>query len=434
MRKTLRKLRANIRYTLIHIIRSPIKTLLTASFAALAIFALNYLQHVIDRNEAEIDRLFNTFVVHGEVVPADLIPAFINMRNVMFQIIVDGLNESDYVTHVYLEAGIMGVELFRYGEGDFYPIWRPPPGDYESWLLAVSSLEELIAYNMPRELDGAVGSALLSDYVGEFSVTFAPGFDVEHFVFNSGDETIPIIIHENMLAHHGFNLGDRGHIVTYSPTFNRLITVIGSYTGGRDESIGRFHRPLVIMPLDGMQSMIGRASPTYTTIRFSIDPVINRRIGDFREEMRISVGRDGSAAVAVQLILHDDVLHLVIAPLEQNLLLLRLLHPVALVLVFILAAGLAVMILLQSAKIAAIMRSLGRKKILVRLVLCGEYLVVCILGVILSLALTYLTGISFGMALVLPIVLYVIGAFTGAVTGAVLNTSRSPLELLQVRE
>jgi predicted lysophospholipase L1 biosynthesis ABC-type transport system permease subunit len=133
------------------------------------------------------------------------------------------------------------------------------------------------------------------------------------------------------------------------------------------------------------------------------------------------------------LILGDDELRLVIGPLEQNLLLLQLLYPVALTVVLILAAGLAVLIVLQSAKIAAIMRSLGAKVYNVRLVLCGEYLIVSVIGAVLAASFMFIFNIDLAM-IFNPAGLYLTGALIGVVTGSILNTNRSVLELLQVRE
>jgi len=168
----------------------------------------------------------------------------------------------------------------------------------------------------------------------------------------------------------------------------------------------------------------------FAVLRFDIDTSLNREIPRFRNEIQTLIGRPG-AGIDLVMHLNDDDLRLVIGPLEQNLLLLQLLYPVALIVVTILAAGLAVLILLQSAKGAAIMRSLGAKKHQVRLASCAEFLFVSILGATLAIIFMLLLGITIELA---PIALYLLGALTGSVTGSILTTNRPVLELLQVKE
>jgi len=391
----------------------------------MSVLALSYLQYTIINNKTEINRLYDEFVVSGRIVAAQPSSPAFDIGNIVGQRIVDNLSESAFVSQLYLETGVMNVGLVPYGEADFQRL-ADKRDDFTDWLLAFNDLDYFIYDNMPREFDGAVGIPIISDYIGDFSLTFGFGFSETDFGFYDGQQFVPIILHESLLNRYGLEFGDFAHLAT-----SRLsvldVRIIGSFTGGSAVSAGRFQRPMMLAPINSLPLTI--MTRTYNTVRFYVDTAYNRELLIFRDEMR----RLLASFDELTLILGDDELRLVIGPLEQNLLLLELLYPVALTVVTILAAGLAVLIVLQSAKIAAIMRSLGAKGRYVRLILNGEYLIVSVLGIILAVVFMLLFNISFLMVFV-PAGLYLTGALAGAVTGSVLNTNRSVLELLQVRE
>ena len=62
---------------------------------------------------------------------------------------------------------------------------------------------------------------------------------------------------------------------------------------------------------------------------------------------------------------------MVVIPMEQNLSLLKLLYPVAIVLSAIMGLGLLLLLMLQNAKVVAIMRVLGTSKNKSRTTLCA---------------------------------------------------------------
>jgi len=426
----MRNLFANAKYIFKNTLRSPIKSSLIAGFALLSILALTYLQHVITTNEAEINRLYDEFVVSGEFVASNPLMASHDIGNVVTQIGVDILLENEFISHVYLESGVMEVGFAPHDMTDFDAL-AEIRDEFTHWALSFNDFEVFVASNMATALDGAVGVPIISDYTGDFYLNFGAGFSEADFVFDANRQIAPIILHETLLQQHGFTYGDYARLVN-SRLVQLEVQVIGSFTGGRIEGIARFDRPMILLPVCGLEHMLRRLS--YNTVRFYTDTAFNRELARLREEMQAIIITPGSSLHDMLLILNDDELRLVIGPLEQNLLLLQLLYPVALVVVIILAAGLAVLIMLQSTKIAAIMRSLGSKKALVRLLLSGEYIVICIFGAILGIVLMPIIGISLSPAILIPAALYLTGALVGAVIGAVLNTNRSVLELLQVKE
>ena len=131
-----------------------------------------------------------------------------------------------------------------------------------------------------------------------------------------------------------------------------------------------------------------------------------------------------------------------IAPLENSAELMQVLYPVTLVLSLLVAAGLAVLFVMTSAKEAAIMRVLGTSRLRSRVVLALQTaftslggLAVGFLGVLVYTARTRpdlfanLAGASGFCA-----VLYLLAAIAGSAASASVVTGRNPLELLQVKE
>jgi len=387
---------------------------------------------MITSNEAEIDRLYDEFVVSGEVVAVQTRGNLIDIGNVVSQVTINRLLENEFIYSMYLEAGMMGVGLVAYGHADFNElmIFREEFG-FNDWALSINDLEAFVASNMPNDLDGAVGVTILSDYVGDFSINLGTGFDYADFTFGERQRVVPIILHVSFFERYDLNYGDYLHLVDARLNVSD-VRIIGSFSGGLVEGIGRFNRPMILMSIDGME-FIARAL-IYNTVRFDVNTAFNRDLHRFREEAWGIVRASGAGLVDLELILGDDELRLVIGPLEQSLLLLQLLYPIALIVVTILATGLAVLILLQNAKKAAIMRSLGSKKALVRLMLCSEYLTISMLGISLGVLIMPIFGISPTAATLYIVALYIIGASAGAITGSIFNTNRSILELLQVRE
>jgi len=175
----------------------------------------------------------------------------------------------------------------------------------------------------------------------------------------------------------------------------------------------------------------------YSTVAFEINNTHNPEIEDVRERLSIFVGGQSgfTGSVAMQLFLLDEGLRNVTAAVGQTILLLELMYPIALVIAGAIALGLSMLLMLQAAKNAAIMRILGGGKAKARSMLATELLTVCIAGLILGAIWLLLAGWGFGIVDILTIsAVYFGGALLGATIGAISITKKSPLELLQVKE
>jgi len=188
------------------------------------------------------------------------------------------------------------------------------------------------------------------------------------------------------------------------------------------------------MPVEALEYIVGDEL-RYISIRFEIDPVYNREMTRIQDEITEIAEHIGAGDVDLGLFLDDEELRLVVIPMEQNLLLLRLLYPVAIALSAIIGLGLSVLLMLQNAKIAAIMRVLGTSKRKTRTTLSVEQMMICLFGLALGLILLTVIGWGFGFASSLVLAgIYFAGAAIGTIAGAVIITNKAPLELLQVKE
>ena len=93
----------------------------------------------------------------------------------------------------------------------------------------------------------------------------------------------------------------------------------------------------------------------YTVAEFEFDPATNREMAGFRAVInRMNLGYQ-----SVQCQIKDEVLREVVEPLEKNLSLMAVLVPVTIGVSTLIGMGLALLLVIQSAREAAILRVLG---------------------------------------------------------------------------
>jgi len=112
------------------------------------------------------------------------------------------------------------------------------------------------------------------------------------------------------------------------------------------------------------------------------------------------------------------------------------LYPVALALSALIGAGLSLLLLLQRAKEAAVLRVLGAERTRVAGALCLEQGFVSLMDTALGLAALFVLfgGAPLPASALLCAGLYLGGAALGSLLAAVLILSKMPLEMLQVKE
>jgi ABC-type lipoprotein release transport system permease subunit len=119
----------------------------------------------------------------------------------------------------------------------------------------------------------------------------------------------------------------------------------------------------------------------FTVAHFVLDPKKNRELPRLRADMDEAMELYGGK---LRFIIWDEELRIVIAQLDKNLSLLKVLYPVVIGVSVLIGAGLCFLLLLQATKEAAILRVLGTTRTAVRLALISEPLCLSIIGVIIG--------------------------------------------------
>jgi cell division protein FtsX len=214
-----------------------------------------------------------------------------------------------------------------------------------------------------------------------------------------------------------------------------ICTVVGRYNGAILNDTGTLPALLPLSLLEAIDGMAGQDLAN-STARFVIDPTKNRELTVFRKAAEEAVAKPGAGLMPLAFVIWDEELRQVVAPMEKNLQLMSVLYPATILLSVLIAAGLATLLMLQSAKEAAIMRALGANKPKVRLMLCLEQALLCLVGILLGAA---APDILWGRAVhtgqtFLHMGAYLGGSLIGSILAAAAVVSRKTLELLQVKE
>ncbi|MCL2409531.1 MAG: hypothetical protein FWC96_07970 [Oscillospiraceae bacterium] len=467
---------SSMRFVLRHVTRAPVKTVLTILIAMFFVAALSWLRMTIDRTEQEIEILYETMPITAEIRGGFMGSGFgfgFVMDEMIQRTVMETVLGDEFIRDAYILAGYTWFNIVAPGEdGEFSrenldAIWEAH--DEDAWVnivdphFAVSCLETFIA--------DSHGSYAILWGAEPFDIRFAEGFDESSFFYDDAtlSAPIPVIVHERLLERRGLELGGIAYIADMeihnpSRVIHQLLgrvedvqaalaaleqenaqvigsaRVIGVYSGHTVGAIAHpAHRELVVMPLSALRFMRGD-DITYITARLEIDPARNHELEAFQERLSDPLARNsihmdwGIQTIQLYMEIFDDEFRLIITPMEQNLELLRILYPIAIIAAVVLGLGLSLLFMLQHAKNAAIMRVLGSTKRRTRVLLCVEQLMVTLAGIILALAAMPLFGMGFAAAFLLLAGLYLAGAIFGGLIGAIIISGRAPLALMQVRE
>ena len=421
--------------------------------------ALIWLSAMINQTQEEIDMYLDLMPITGTVEGVDGGIHFdFAMGEVILKTIMDEILANEFVLNPYIISGSPHTNIIPVGNyGQFRreyldSLWfefnsmHEPFTERTDFIFAVSCLETFITES--RRVHAAFWGAL------PFDMWFLDGFDIDNFYYTDYSlvTPIPVIVHEDLLNKRGIGLGDIAYIThnmdLFDPWFQlqrmeffaHKVHVIGAYRGLT--SGGAMHpgnTELIIMPLDALRYIRGD-SMSYIMVRFRVAPAYNYRIGELQEQFdelfedNSIFRRWGSNRLPLELTINDDAFNHIIIPMQQNLELLQILYPIALVVSFVLAIGFTLLLMLQSARNAAIMHVLGLRKIHVRVILSIEQLIITLLGVLAGLIILPIFELDFTPALLTLPAIYFTGAAIGGIIGAIVISNKPPLELLKVRE
>jgi len=444
-----------LRHSLRHIFRAPLKALLTAVVAMVFVLALGWLQETIYRNEIEIEHLYNTTHVTGVVRQANVGENITdrNLDDIIAHAAIEGLRESGLLYDYYILGATPFAYFFRtdINLDRGWVIWYDMDNLFSAsrrgheTVFAPSSLEIFIRDNSRSAAHDVAGFEIIlgGQPIAYMTVEFAEGRSTADFVYTAG-RPIPVIMSQPSMEHYGLRgenhlaLGEIAYVSHRFPTPlgqatpNEAVRVLVEIIATHNRHIlaGEMYRDAIIMPADGLRSIMGD-NVGYSDLLFTIDPIHNRNISYPQGVIQDIIQARGAGHTALAVYFNDSQLRNVVTPLENNLSLLRILQPVAIGIALIIGAGLALLMTLQQAKNAAIMRVLGTTSGRSGIMLWIELFLLCLIGLALGL------GIVLLMENALPIffaVMYMGAKTIGAVVGIVLVTNKAPLELLQVKE
>jgi len=426
------KLINRLKFIFTHILRAPGKSILGVLIALFFILVFGWLSESILSSENTIDNLFDTTIVEGRVEQQQIAIGMGTLNfmpsNNISRGTIDSIRESGYLLNDSVEASHNRSFIIPKDDDGIFPEnWAEAIGydltvsvDLNWWVFDnMFALNDLPAFIDEHTIDTP------SAFEG-IQIEFIDGFNIYTDFVHTPGEVIPIIISESIAANRGVEIGDVVFI-GYTPTnLVWLDHVTAKVVGIHNELIMRAGlQQSFIMPSDAFENILGRFI-RYTAFSFTIDPIHNREISEVREFF--------SRALGQSLILLDNILYSVIGIATQTLLLLELIYPIALWASIIIAGGLNMLLMLQNAKKAAIMRVLGTGKVRIMLFLVFEQFLITIFGVIPGILILLFIGVTFSYMLILAIIFYIAVTLGGAIIGVILIANRPPLEMLQVRE
>ena len=395
------------RYLVRRLVRTPLKGLLAALVAAGLLFGLGALRGGITTGEAEVDALYDSVQVGGSVIRSTSLGSSAG-GGYLPASAAEELQEIGNLSNVIREAGCT-VSAAR----------RPDAPGERPQNLALLGVEDPETF------------APLSN--GTLEVTYA-GDMTEADFFSNADGEPEVLVSEDLLGKLGLSAG--GRIFVLWGDRGESLNIAGSFPGGESGT-----GVDLIMSYTALESLYDTELSKYgqelmlRRFEFQVDKSLNRSITEVRaasQEVLDSAGAQGE----MFLLLDDGELTEVVRPMERNLGLMRLLYPGLRLLSVALAALAAALMVLRSAKEAALLRVLGVRKGGAASLLVLEQLAPALTGALLGAAVLALLRIG-GVAW--PEVwqngaFYALGALAGAAASALVRVRKNPLELLQVKE
>lgn len=411
------------RYVAFRLLRSWVKSLLTFAIALGFLLASGWILWTIEHSRREVDRLYDTTVVEADIIQTNSAISTTAGSGFIFRKTIDRALSSGFVQHSVLEAD---TSWFKVEKDDAQAVFT---GTFPVY-----------AYDSPE--------TLYSGLEDPAALLFAPEWNRERFAKAWTPEAIrqegvPAIFPKSRLEQWQLRVGE---MVKITDQWGNAYPcqIVGQYAGGRVTIVNsvktRWVNQLgdsILIPLSVLEAMDG-SKTKFTAAHFTLDPKKNRELSQFSADMEITVKDYGAGVGELRFLLWDEELRIVIGQLEKNLSLFRLLYPVMLAVSVLIGASLCFLLLLQSAREAAILRVLGTTGAAVRLAFIMELLFLSVLGLVAGLGISWFLWMApnavSASSLWTGAVLYLAGVLCGSVAGAIAITRKKPIELLQVKE
>ena len=273
-----------------HITRSPIKSALVAGLTMLFVFAVGYLQFMIESREADIEHIYDTTMLLGHVFPtvATVEAGPRPLQNFIPGFVVNAALETGLIDEVYLEGGhsvavithempieelLEGLPELNPGYEFFYLLWLSSQMLFD-FLVGINELEHFT--NDPQGFLSRTVVDIFSP-VTNMNVEFAPGFGYDDFVDNEG--AIPLVLSAFTMERRELALGDEVQITYYNPHDGlewqtAMGVIIGVHGGEGHEIYNVSHATL--LPLASLNRLLGDAVG-HMIFRFGLTPQFRRR-------------------------------------------------------------------------------------------------------------------------------------------------------------
>ena len=431
------------------ILRLPVKAILVAGLALFFVIAMGFLREAIVQSEEEIEYLYNTTIVTARIQNDDRRRFNFPFQTVQ-QTTIDMVMDTGFIQSVYLESGKQHIHFATTDQVEHLPeerwVWHNPHMEEETKfynLYSFSDIERFLTDHRERmlELIAGPGGSFLGDFE-EALVTFdfGEGFDEKDFSFEFSQEVVPVILGEYfMRAHKSLSVGDYAYVISRRTLTAQRVQVIGTAKGwAMAEEREFWAEGMIFLPIDALTILrAGERWPmSFEVAIFDLDPRRNRELQEFREYFQEIERNTRHHYVRKRFTIHDEELRGVVEQLEQTLQLLEILYPFLFVISLFVAFGFSMLLNLQNAKNAAVMRILGLEQSKTRILLNLGQILVCILGLLLGMLVLIFAlerdSIIFNVNIFAG--MYFVAAFIGSAVGAILVSNKPPLELLQVKE
>lgn len=426
------------RYLLRHILRSPGKSLLCLALAAAFLLGLTLIRVSIIRSENELEELYLNTTVTVEILKNTSAQIYgaggAPESGFVYRETVDKLMNTGFLSHRYVESTKRAKSLVRVdaqgkpvedGAFGFYSESQLRGVEYPREFLALRGVAGEITY-----FDGWDESVFLQDWDDWKRQNEATGrlYWVYPVVVSQGlyDELQP---EEGDLVQVSIEIQDPQDY-TQTTLVTTDLTVVGIHPGDM---------ATLLLPVNALRRVKG-VDLNYDRVLLTIDPAKNRQLDEFRPLAANLIA--GGGPVPLRAVYNDQELRQAVIPMEQVISFMKALYPVTLALSALVAAGVAVLLTLMSAKDAAILRVLGNSKTRCRAILCLQTALVCIVGLAAgypgAAVMARIMVPAAADGLMLPALgqagLYLLFTLLGAVGTSAAMTVKNPLELLQVKE
>ncbi|MCM1537501.1 MAG: ABC transporter permease [bacterium] len=419
------------RFVLRDIGRRPVHTFLAAAVSLAFFGAVTWMQMSIVKDTEQVERLYETTEVAGEVVKRDISVTNAFGGAYLTQSMLDWIEESGYVYDLYVETG------------DSIRVQHRVVNAVTDEVL----VNQLIGSDIPMRSARDIERFCRENRV---EIDYADGYGPELFTADwvmyqpdfgtyalRGDT--PILVPEDWLELYDLGYGKKLTVTKMIGTvWTQYEFVIagsvryGDYGDGIGYS-GGWNK--VLIPPSAWEWVMQDEELTYSAIRFTVNPAFNREIDGVKAEIEVQLKNPRMALADADVMLWTSELRQVVGPFEKNLDLMKLLFPVTVAISAIAGGGLIFLLLQQRTEEAALLRVLGSSRGRTRRMLFAEPVLLSLLGLLIGGCVVYYSMPEISTRQILMFAgTYLGGCLIGALAGTIHITRKKPLELLQVKE